>query len=112
MNNWRRRIRGSINQIGKPFKAERRVHLFDDISLGKVGQEREQELLKKIPQIKKGESVRPPLEWWKKMLREVEQNYPSYSKERQQRIVAGIWHGYNKEQQIGIVRDIIREGGK
>lgn len=37
---WKRRVKGTIKQIGKPFKlSERRVHL-EDISIGKGGVQR------------------------------------------------------------------------
>lgn len=69
---------------------------------------REKELLKKIKQIRAGKRVRPPMEWWRAMLRQVRRQYPKYPAKRVAKIAAGIWHKYTPRQQIGIIQRIAR----
>ena len=74
---------------------------------------RRQMLLKKIPQIEQGIKVRPPKEWWNGMRKIVgiSDKYKGFPEARKDEITAGIWHGYAKEQQIKIIKELAYKRG-
>ena len=60
----------------------------------------------KIRALRAGKKVKPPYAWFNKILRRLRKmrGYKGYSAKRLQTIAAGIWHGYGKATQIGIIR--------
>lgn len=72
-------------------------------------------LQEKIERIRAGEAVRPPKDWFDRMIKQLSLQYPrlpgesetSYRR-RLGQIAGGIWHRMSKESQIGILEKIIR----
>lgn len=63
------------------------------------------EMERKINILKRGGNVKPPLNWWNKMMIEIRYQYPDKSENDRYQILGGVWNNYNTETKIRIIRE-------
>lgn len=60
---------------------------------------------RKIKILLSGGNVKPPLNWWYKMLPQIEIQYPEKSIKDVDQILGGIWNNYNTQTKINIIKE-------
>lgn len=62
------------------------------------------EARQKISRLRAGQKIKPPHDWFYRVRPAIRQQYPGRSKEDVDMITAGVWHGYPRQTQIGIIQ--------
>jgi len=60
---------------------------------------------RKISILLSGSNVRPPLNWWNKMLPQIEREYPNRNYKDIDQILGGIWNKYDMKTKINIINE-------
>lgn len=60
---------------------------------------------RKINILRSGGNVRPPFNWWNKMLPEIRNEYPHKQFKDIQQILGGIWNKYDTQTKINIINE-------
>ncbi len=63
------------------------------------------EMKRKINLLKHNKNVRPPLNWWNKMLPTIKGEYPTYDRDEIDQVLGGIWNNYSIETKIKIIKE-------